>query len=138
MTPESNQTSRVSWTFSYSAAPATPIRSAASRVNQASTPWASTRRATASISSGVRGCRSPVSLWTSRGMGTPQVRWREMHQSGRLRIMASMRDWPQSGVQVTRSISRRAASRNPCFSMPMNHWGVARKMMGVLWRQQWG
>ncbi len=33
------------------------------------------------------------------GIGTPQTRWREMHQSGRLAIMPSMRAWPHDGIQ---------------------------------------
>ncbi len=32
-------------------------------------------------------------------MGTPQVRWRLMHQSLRSRTMPFMRSWPQSGIQ---------------------------------------
>jgi hypothetical protein len=31
---------------------------------------------------GVRGCSSPVSRAMNSAIGTPQVRWREMHQSG--------------------------------------------------------
>ena len=34
-------------------------------------------------------------------MGTPQMRWREMHQSGRVAIMLEMRSSPQAGSQVT-------------------------------------
>ena len=30
---------------------------------------------------------SPVFLLTKTAIGTPQARWREMHQSGRLSIM---------------------------------------------------
>ena len=32
-----------------------------------------------------------------KGIGTPQLRWREMHQSGRLAIIACRRAWPQAG-----------------------------------------
>ena len=95
-------------------------------------------RATSSISSCVRGCSSPVSLCTNSGIGTPQVRWREMHQSGRLAIMPVMRCSPQAGVQWTCVMSRSACSRSPACSMLMNHCGVARKITGVLWRQQCG
>jgi len=35
--------------------------------------------------------------WVKKGIGTPQLRWRETHQSGRLRIMASSRARPQEG-----------------------------------------
>jgi hypothetical protein len=45
----------------------------------------------------VRGCSSPVSLCRKKGMGTPQLRWREMHQSGRPAIMSRRRAWPFSG-----------------------------------------
>ena len=40
-------------------------------------------------------CRSPCNRTT--GMGRPQRRWREMHQSARSRIMAIMRSLPQAG-----------------------------------------
>ena len=43
-------------------------------------------------------------------MGTPQMRWREMHQSGRVATMLVMR-WPQAGSQVTVLISSRARWR---------------------------
>ena len=45
-------------------------------------------------------------------------------------------DWCNPYIDSCSSIS--AAGRKPACSMLMNHWGVARKMMGVLWRQQWG
>ena len=38
-------------------------------------------------------------------MGTPQNRWREMHQSERSAIMLCMRSCPQDGVQFTPSIN---------------------------------
>ena len=34
-------------------------------------------------------------------MGTPQMRWREMHQSGRVATMLVMRSCPQAGSHVT-------------------------------------
>ena len=34
-------------------------------------------------------------------IGTPQTRWREMHQSGRVAIMLQMRSSPQPGIQLT-------------------------------------
>ena len=34
-------------------------------------------------------------------MGTPQMRWREMHQSGRVAIMLAMRSSPQAGSHLT-------------------------------------
>ena len=44
-------------------------------------------------------------------MGTPQMRWREMHQSGRVAIMLEMRSSPQAGSQMTCSISSSARWR---------------------------
>ena len=38
-------------------------------------------------------------------MGTPQMRWRLMHQSGRVAIMLVMRSLPHAGSQTTLSIS---------------------------------
>ena len=46
-------------------------------------------------------------------MGTPQMRWREMHQSGRVAIMFAMRSSPQAGSHLTLFlISSRARWRN--------------------------
>ena len=61
-----------------------------------------------------------------------------MHQSGRFSIMLSIRAWPQPGTQRTFLISASASWRRPACSMLMNHCGVARKMIGVLCRQQCG
>ena len=69
-------------------------------------------------------------------MGTPQLRWREMHQSLRSRTMALIRSMPQPGTQRTSSQAATASSLKE--STEQNHWGVARKMMGCLQRQQWG
>ena len=44
-------------------------------------------------------------------MGTPQMRWRLMHQSGRVAIMLVMRSLPQAGSQTTLSISSMASCR---------------------------
>ena len=81
-------------------------------------------------------------------MGTPQTRWREMHQSGRVAIMLAMRSSPQAGSHLTLFlISSRARWRNVvgepsgfCIgvSMAMNHCSVARKMTGLWQRQQCG
>jgi hypothetical protein len=38
-----------------------------------------------------------VSLCRKKGSGTPQLRWRLMHQSGRLAIMSRSRARPFSG-----------------------------------------
>ena len=75
-------------------------------------------------------------------MGTPQMRWREMHQSGRVAIMLEMRSSPQAGSHFTLRISSSARLRSvPPGSSPsieMNHCSVARKMMGLWQRQQCG
>ena len=90
------------------------------------------------MSLGVSGCSAPVSRRTSSGIGTPQVRWREMHQSGRFSIIPVIRASPHAGSHATARIASSACRRSPAWSMLMNHWGVARKMMGVLCRQQCG
>jgi len=56
----------------------------------------------------------------------------------RLSIMPVMRGWPHSGVQRTFLISRSVPARSPRLSMLMNHCEVARKISGVLCRQQCG
>ena len=75
-------------------------------------------------------------------MGTPQMRWREMHQSGRVAIMLEMRSSPQAGSHFTLRISSSARLRSvppgSSPSMEMNHCSVARKMMGLWQRQQCG
>src|SRR5882757_9536789 len=38
-------------------------------------------------------------------MGTPQMRWREMHQSGRVAIMLEIRSSPQEGIHLTLRIA---------------------------------
>ena len=59
-----------------------------------------------------------------------------MHQSARSRTMAFIRSRPQAGTQRTSSQAAQASSLK--VSTEQNHWGVARKMMGFLHRQQWG
>ena len=59
-----------------------------------------------------------------------------MHQSVRSRIMERIRSLPQAGTQRTSSQAAQASSLKD--STEQNHWGVARKMMGFLQRQQWG
>ena len=44
-------------------------------------------------------------------MGTPQMRCRLMHQSGRVAIMLVMRSLPHAGSQTTLSISSMASWR---------------------------
>ncbi len=71
-------------------------------------------------------------------MGTPQTRWREMHQSGRVAIMLEMRSSPQSGIHLHSVMASSARCRRSLRSMPMNHCSVARKMVGLWQRQQCG
>src|ERR1700682_3244539 len=79
-------------------------------------------------------------------MGTPQMRCREMHQSGRVAIMFEMRSSPHAGSHFTFLISSsvRVRSVPPCagspkgVSMEMNHCSVARKIIGLWQRQQCG
>ena len=90
------------------------------------------------ISSDVRGWISPVMRCVNSAIGTPQVRWREMHQSGRPSTMALMRASPQSGNHCTPLMAASASARRFACVIEMNHCGVARKATGVLWRQQCG
>ena len=79
-------------------------------------------------------------------IGTPQARWREITQSGRLSIMPVMRFWPCSGTQrvtlIACSANRARSACAPRFAMSlsiaMNHCGVLRKMIGFFERQECG
>ena len=44
---------------------------------------------------------SPHAVQSTAGIGTPQARWREMHQSGRFVTMLKMRSRPQAGIHFT-------------------------------------
>ena len=77
-------------------------------------------------------------------MGTPQARWRDTTQSGRVSIMPVMRFSPCGGTQRVSPMAFSARARSVSDfsskprSMAMNHCGVARKMTGFLERQEWG
>ena len=76
---------------------------------------------------------------TNTVIGTPQARWRLMHQSGRLATIEPIRLRPWSGTKCVASIAASAFSR--IFSGPSmrtNHCGVARKISGALDRQECG
>ena len=71
------------------------------------------------------------------GQGTPQLRWRLMHQSGRPAIMSRRRALPFSGKKLVSSIARSARLRSVSgalslvntpspSSMRMNHCAAAR------------
>src|SRR5215469_12005029 len=81
-----------------------------SRVYQASAPSRANRATTASFAALDRS----GSLQPSQkkiGMGTPQTRWREMHQSGRVATMLEIRSCPQPGSHLTFAISSSALRR---------------------------
>ena len=59
-----------------------------------------------------------------------------MHQSARSRIMATMRSLPHAGSHWT--LSQAATASSLKRSTEQNHCGVARKMIGLLQRQQCG
>ena len=91
---------------------------------------------------------SPFSR-TNTAIGTPQARWREITQSGRLAIMPLMRFWPDGGTHCVTEIacSARARSVSPGLALPssamslsiaMNHCGVLRKITGFFERQECG
>ncbi len=141
---ESNHTSRMSVSFLsvgfWHAGQVSPVgrNSESGRAYQAPAPSFATTSATRFMSS------ASMTAWlhsahTAVGMGTPQVRWREMVQSGRVESMPWMRSRPQAGTHVTAwSICASAFWRRPVVSIEMNHCGVARKMTGFLLRQLCG
>jgi hypothetical protein len=103
-------------------------------VRQASMPSRSINATTARFSSvsmsGLLHCSQ-----RKTAMGTSQIFWRLMHQSGRVAIMLVMRTLPQLGSQTTLSISSMASCRKVVsvpserltgVSMPINHCSVAR------------
>ncbi len=54
------------------------------------------------------GLSHPLHMKTA--IGTPQMRWRLMHQSGRVAIMLVIRSLPHAGSHVDLSISSMAKS----------------------------
>ena len=138
--PDSNQTSTMSMTCSNCAGsrPSPRKRAAAPGLYQASAPSVRKASTTRSMMAGSRS-GSPVARSTNTGIGTPQARWREMHQSGRAAIMESRRLRPASGTKCVRAIASRAFSRMALpSSIAMNHCGVARKITGFFDRQECG
>ena len=81
---------------------------------------------------------------TNTAIGTPQARWREITQSGRLTIMPLMRFSPCGGTQRVTEMACRARARSvsPDLSMSlsiaMNHCGVLRKITGFFERHECG
>ena len=89
---------------------------------------------------------SPFSL-TNTVIGTPQARWREITQSGRLSIMPVMRFSPggRHPARVLDRGQRAMRARSPVrhwpamsLSIAMNHCGVLRKITGFFERQECG
>ena len=68
---------------------------------------------------------------TTAGIGTPHVRCREMHQSGRVSIIWAIRASPEAGSQLAWWIAASAFWRRSFASIAMNHCGVARKSTGL-------
>src|SRR5438128_5480011 len=87
--PESNQTSRMFISRSKLAPPhfghvrPAGMKSLLGRSYHESAPYCSKTAAVFSTSAGVT-IASPQAVQSTAGIGTPQTRWREMHQSGRL------------------------------------------------------
>src|ERR1700678_2783754 len=141
--PESNQTSHMSLSFRNSVEPqraqATPgpMRSAAERSYQTSEVGSRKSCTTRSRTLG-----SVIGSWhfsqENATMGTPQTRWREMHQSGREAIILDMRSSPHSGFHFTSLMAFKVRARRSLRSMPTNHCSVARKMVALWQRQQCG
>ena len=69
-----------------------------------------------------RGITSPVSLCTKTVIGTPQARWRDTTQSGRVSIMPVMRFSPCGGTQRVSSMAFSARARSvPALARVLVH-----------------
>src|SRR6185437_4334449 len=143
--PDSNQTSIMSLSLRNAVAPHAHLvpagrMSEALRVYQESAPSRANSSTTALFTS-LDSRSFPQASQKNTAMGTPQTRWREMHQSGRVAIMLLMRSSPQAGIHFTFLISSMARSRSlhpfAGASIEINHCSVARKMTGLWQRQQW-
>src|SRR5205814_5567626 len=104
--PESNHTSRMSASRSNVVDPhdghvrPAGTNSSRERSYHASAPYSSNTDAARSTIDVVK-MASPHFAQSSAGIGTPQARWREMHQSGLFSTMFWMRSRPQVGIQLT-------------------------------------
>src|ERR1043166_600064 len=134
--PESIQTASVSLDLATAAA---PFQSFGFRSDQSSpadfsnhtfAPCFSIKSAVLRMIAGSR-IGSPFASWKA-GSGTPQVRWREMHQSGRDCTALLMRLTPQSGIHCTRSISARARTRKVLECADLSALCVSRLVAGAL------
>ena len=126
------------------------MNSSIGRSYHASAPYSSNTDAARSTSAPVI-TASPHEVQSTAGIGTPQARWREMHQSGRFDSMLNRRSRPHAGIHFTsRSMAVEAGlpqrlalapCRSPITGSPsrrMNHCDVARKITGLWQRQQCG
>src|SRR4030043_2390016 len=135
LAPDSNQTSRMLFSFSNLAEPhwAHFVPSGRSSLtlllNQELEPSRENRSATRSVIS-AEASMAPQDRHSKAGMGTPHLRCRDIHQSGRALTILAMRSSPQGGIQFTVLIASRAFCLRQLWSMEMNHWEVARKMTG--------
>src|SRR5512132_481224 len=85
-------------------------RALASGVYQASAPArANSLSAERLIAGSINGL--PHFSHRNTAIGTPQIRWRDTHQSGRVAIMFAMRPSPQAGSHLTLLISSSARER---------------------------
>src|SRR5471032_734918 len=116
--PESNQTSRMFISRSKLVPPQdghvnpSGMNSSVGRSYQASAPYVSKTPAVFSTSAGDV-IASPHFVQSTAGIGTPQTRWREMHQSGLVATMLYIRSWPHDGIHRTLlSIASIAISRS--------------------------
>src|SRR5674536_361136 len=91
------------------------------RSYHASAPCSAKTAAVRSASSVVR-TASPHVTQSTAGIGTPQDRWREMHQSGRLASISVSRSSPHAGIHLTCRTASIAFSRRPVLSIATNHW----------------
>ena len=73
---------------------------------------------------------SPHFRQSTAGIGTPQARCREMHQSGRFWSISVRRSSPHAGIQRTCFTDSTAFARRPEESIATNHCDVARKITG--------
>src|SRR5438132_12913325 len=113
-------------------------RASDSDVYQASAPQRPKKSITLRLSAGsFSGLPQPSHRNTA--IGTPQTRWREMHQSGRVAIMLEMRSSPHAGSDFTFLISSSvrlgSVPRSNGVSIELNHSSVDRKRNG-LWQRQ--
>src|SRR5438046_5514578 len=144
--PDSNQTSMISVSLLNLVPPHLPhlapaASASASDVYQASAPKRPKKSITLQLSAGSF-CGLPQPSHRNTPMGTPQTRWREMHQSGRVAVMLEMRSSPHAGSHFTflisSSVRLRSVPPGIGVSIEMNHCSVDRKMTGLWQRQQCG